>query len=659
MVGEIKLKNVHKTKLILEGENKSAIAAIEGVSKKLGRAQRDIKGFSGGITSALGSVGSVITNLPFLMSAAATGVVAGLGTMVKSTIDTAEHLEKMSQRVGLSAESLSTLSYAAQLSGTDIGVFENAIQRLSRNVDDASRGIGDGKIAFEQLGVSVVNTDGTLRNAEIIMKDVADKFATMEDGTKKTALALKIFGRAGADLIPMLNGGAAALNSMQQEARDLGLEISTNTAEHAAEFKDNMFRLESSLTGLAYRALPPIISMLTDFTDGIIAANDAAADSDNILEFMMSLTAHATMEGFESAMRQHRKNLVEAIKLAENQARATASNLSNRQILELIEERKKVIAALKKLDQDESTKNTIAQEEAKLKIYKQITGGIRATTVASEQLAKQWQSVSTSLSNQAQLAGLNKTYAEFVKIDQKVEALHKKFGNKQIITEWASTMKAALLDANSVSINLKPEYSVPDITDNLHPVEFNTTYYNMQKEQIASVTEFEKANLVLRQQGTLNMFANMTDAARMFYQSSGEQSKTAFEAYKIFASAEAAITGYKSVINAYEWGMKFGGPILAGASAAAAGLFTIGQIAQINSTQMGGGRVNVPSTPLPTTIPNTNNYNNYNNRNPIYNTFIIKSDWNQGDGDKFVREEIIPALEKYINYGGSIKGIQQ
>ena len=57
------------------------------------------------------------------------------------------------------------------------------------------------------------------------MKKIADKFAVMKDGSEKTALALDLFGRAGAKLIPMLNEGSAGISELQEEARALGIVL--------------------------------------------------------------------------------------------------------------------------------------------------------------------------------------------------------------------------------------------------------------------------------------------------------------------------------------------------------------------------------------------------------------------------------------------------
>src|SRR5690606_35501350 len=201
------------------------------------------------------------------VTAAATAMATALAVSIKRTIDQADELSKAAQKFGVATDELSKLKYAADLSGVSLESLGKGIQRLSRNVVDASAGLKTPQAAFEALGVSIKNADGSLRSSTDIMAQVADRFAAMEDGTAKTAAALMLFGRAGGDLIPLLNGGAAGIKELTDEAERLGLVIDSQTGRAAEAFNDNLTRLQRTWDGVVTKItanLVPSLELLSE-----------------------------------------------------------------------------------------------------------------------------------------------------------------------------------------------------------------------------------------------------------------------------------------------------------------------------------------------------------------------------------------------------------
>jgi len=199
-----------------------------------------------------------------LVTAAAAGIAA---VMVKNAINSADAMTKMSQATGVAVDALSELDYVAKLNGVSTEALGTSMGRLNRNIMDAARGVGDGAKAFQALGINIRNADGTLRNADQVIESVADKFVGMEDGAAKSALAMQLFGRAGAQMIPMLNQGAEGIRRTRDEARALGLTLDTETGKAAEQFNDNLTRLGSANRGLAnamMRELLPTLNLVTD-----------------------------------------------------------------------------------------------------------------------------------------------------------------------------------------------------------------------------------------------------------------------------------------------------------------------------------------------------------------------------------------------------------
>lgn len=216
----------------------------------------------------LGAFGKAAGVALAAVSAAAVTAGVALAGAVKSAADHADELGKMAQKVGVSVEALSRLEYAGKLADVSLEQLGTGLRKLSQGMLDIAAGRGQQvKTAFDALGISVKNANGTLRASDDVLRDVADKFARMEDGTTKTALAVSLFGRAGAELIPLLNAGKAGLSDMAAEADRLGITISTKTAKSAEAFNDNLTRMNAVGEGLANKIMEAVIPSLESLTN--------------------------------------------------------------------------------------------------------------------------------------------------------------------------------------------------------------------------------------------------------------------------------------------------------------------------------------------------------------------------------------------------------
>lgn len=203
------------------------------------------------------------------VSAAGVAVFA----FVKSVSNSADELGKMSQKVGVSVESLSALKHAAALSDVSMESLAQGLKILSRNMAETHAGTGEAKDAFRALGISVADSSGKMKVTDQMLLDLAEKFEGMEDGAGKTALAMKIFGKSGADLIPLLNQGRAGIEEMKKEAERLGIVISKETAAAAEKFNDNVTRLKGATEGLAIAMAGPLVKAFGEATDAMLEAH--------------------------------------------------------------------------------------------------------------------------------------------------------------------------------------------------------------------------------------------------------------------------------------------------------------------------------------------------------------------------------------------------
>jgi hypothetical protein len=191
--------------------------------------------------------------------------------MIEKTAELGVELEKASQKTGIEVERLSALKFAADQSHVSFEEFSTAVQRFSRNVFEAGAGSTKAGDALAALHIRTRNANGELRPLEDMLLDVAEKFHGMEDGAGKTAIAMELFGRGGATLIPMLNQGRAGIEQLTDRARELGVTMSEDGVRAAVEYEDKMKELRAEGNALerdfALKLIPTLKSLADQFVE--------------------------------------------------------------------------------------------------------------------------------------------------------------------------------------------------------------------------------------------------------------------------------------------------------------------------------------------------------------------------------------------------------
>lgn len=223
-----------------------------------------IKGNLRALTDHARSVNGLLGNL----GVALTG--AGFAAFVKGSIDAADELDELSQKAGISVEALSTLKLAAEHEGVGTEAFATSLKKLSTAMFEAAAGSEENQRLFAALGIQYRDSTGALRATDQVLLDLATRFKAMPDGPEKSALAVKLFGKAGTDLIPFLNRGADGIQELTTQFRELGGEISGETAARAAEFNDDLNLLRAAFQGVANRIAASVLPALSDLAQGMV-----------------------------------------------------------------------------------------------------------------------------------------------------------------------------------------------------------------------------------------------------------------------------------------------------------------------------------------------------------------------------------------------------
>ena len=223
-----------RIKADVQGENN-----IRRLGNSMQGLQGQVKNAALGFNSLKGAVGG------FAGVIAGSAIVGGLTAIVKKSIDAGDELFNLQAKTGIAAKALIGLGNAAKLADVDQGTLAKGLTKLSVNLVKAAEGNDDLARKFKALGVNVKDANGQVVPADRALKQVADRFADMPDGAQKAAAAVALFDKSGAELIPLLNEGAAAMEKFS-------FKVGEDFAARSDLFNDTITELASRHRALGW-----------------------------------------------------------------------------------------------------------------------------------------------------------------------------------------------------------------------------------------------------------------------------------------------------------------------------------------------------------------------------------------------------------------------
>lgn len=242
------------------------VSQLSFAFSQMGRAAADAMGSFGKISSTFGAIGAL-----------GAGAAAGLGSVAVGALALAAHsaeaaakFNELSQSTGVSVEALSGFGFVANQTGVEAQVMTLGLERMSKSAFAAATAPAGATNAYTRLHITLRDAAGQIRSTESIFEDLAARFAAMPDGVTKTALAIEIFGRGGAALIPILNQGSAGIAQMLDVSKKLGSTISGETAAAANKFEQNLGVLKFAVTGVENKLMEDLLPTLTVVSTALV-----------------------------------------------------------------------------------------------------------------------------------------------------------------------------------------------------------------------------------------------------------------------------------------------------------------------------------------------------------------------------------------------------
>ena len=227
------------------------IAQFEGELKRL-------SGVADSVTSKLSSSFKSIA-----MAGAGLAGIGGFAALQSKVMDAVAgmaELKDAAERTGASVENLSALKGVAKIGGRDFEQIEGAIVKLNKalhSTDDESKGAGK---ALAAIGLDVTKLREMDPAAAVL--EIAKALDQFADGGGKSAAAVAIFGKAGAQMIPFLKDLA--------EKGELVGKVTKEQAEMADQYEKNVAKLNATFGETSKRMAAELLPTLTEFSQQLL-----------------------------------------------------------------------------------------------------------------------------------------------------------------------------------------------------------------------------------------------------------------------------------------------------------------------------------------------------------------------------------------------------
>lgn len=474
------------------------------------------------------------------LAAAAMGAAVAAGA--SRAISALDGIGKKSAQIGITAEALQELRFAAKSAGVPVTSLDSSLERFSKRLGEAQQGFGAAKKQLEELGLSA----DTLSKIPLdrALEIVGQRISELELPTQRAAAAAGLFGREGVAMVNMLKDGAAGLQQVRQDARDMGAVVANDVVKRAEDAEDRLGRLKDVITAQLSTALveaePLLIAVATGIAEIATAANTAMG-----------------------AVRDFAAELLSGLKKSEEEIAAISARNERRSSI-----RQRTVTRNRGEDDGEPAP-TLGEFIGGVGDALGLGEGGQANDPRGRKNAADAQQRERDAERQVQLEAWGRQAEDYV-------------AHLERMGEIAEADRIARLEAQIAAA--EEEAEVAQDTEETKTDIAKGGMSDRQKaleEHLRQMAEAEARWERERAAGIGQFWSDVTSLMQ-------SENETAFKIGKAFSIAKAVIDGREAAIGAYKVGARIGGPPLGAAFAAASIAATAGMISQIINTRPGG-----------------------------------------------------------------------
>jgi hypothetical protein len=225
-----------------------------------------------------------------IAAVAGVGIAAGatLFTLAKNASDAGSKIHDLSEQTGLSAETLSSLDYAAGQSGSSVEALSSEIAKFTKLIGEANNGSQEAKEKLQSLGI---DTQKPITDLNAALSTAFRTIYNAKPGIEQGTLAMAAFGKAGENAIPVIDSFKGNLEQLMATAKRLGAQLSKEDVDAADEFGDalNLLEVQVKATSnkIALQYAPDITKAMKEVSEALAESKDVIVGIGKVIGFAL------------------------------------------------------------------------------------------------------------------------------------------------------------------------------------------------------------------------------------------------------------------------------------------------------------------------------------------------------------------------------------
>jgi hypothetical protein len=218
---------------------------LTGIERARGRAEQ--------LGQRFDRIGRGMRQIGTRATIAITGSLGALTLLTRRSVTAADEIGKTAHAINISAEALQEWRFAAGRAGLEASELDRGLIKFTRTLGEAARGNRTQAAIFDELGVSIRDADGRLRDVDSVLGDVARALSGMEESAAANAIAMEIFADRSGRMAKFLAQGSDEIERLRAKARELGVVLSDDLIARSEVAADQIGDLQQVLavTGMA------------------------------------------------------------------------------------------------------------------------------------------------------------------------------------------------------------------------------------------------------------------------------------------------------------------------------------------------------------------------------------------------------------------------
>lgn len=229
------------------------------------------------VGKGIATTAKAIAGATAAIAAAAVAAGKAIWDMANDVAATGDEIDKMSQKIGISAQAYQEWSYVFERSGTDVEKLREGMKTLSSVIVEAGNGADSANDKLSAVGLTIEELNGLSQEDQLAL--VIESLQGMEAGAERTAAANALLGESATEMAAVLNMTAEDTQALKDEAHDYGMVMSDEAVAASAAFEDSLTRLQGTLGGVKNEMTSGLLPALTELMDGfsmLVSGQDGA-----------------------------------------------------------------------------------------------------------------------------------------------------------------------------------------------------------------------------------------------------------------------------------------------------------------------------------------------------------------------------------------------